>query len=161
MRQQCPTGRIEALATAVLGGNYKGLSSQSYGVSRTHIWMWALDSKKGWAPENWWLWTVVLEKTLRSPLDSKEIKPVHPKGNQPWLFIGRTDAEAEAPILWAPDAERQEEKGVTEDGIIDSVDMSLSKLQEMVKDGEAWHAAVHEVTKSQTGLSNWTMAFGR
>ena len=78
--------------------------SQSYGFSRSHVQMWELDYKESWAPKNWCFWTVVLEKTLESPLDCKEIKPVHPKGNQFWIFIGRTDAEAEAPILWPPDA---------------------------------------------------------
>ena len=77
---------------------------QSYGFSSSHVRMWELDNKKGWAPKNWCLSTVVLEKTLESPLDSKEIKSVHPKGNQPWIFTGRTDAEAEAPIHWPPDA---------------------------------------------------------
>ena len=94
--------------------------------------MWELDHKEGWAPKNWCFWTVVLEKTLESSLDCKEIKPVNPKGNQPWIFIGRSDAEAEAPILWPPDAKnwlfgkdpgarkdwRQEEKGMTEDGMV-------------------------------------------
>ena len=78
----------------------KGPSSQSYGFSSSHLWMWELDHKENWALKNWCFWTVVLEKTLESPLDCKEIKPVHPKGNQSWMFIGRTDAEAEAPILW-------------------------------------------------------------
>ena len=94
--------------------------------------MWELDCEEGWAPKNWCFWTVVLEKTLESPLDSKEIQPVHPKGNQPWIFIGRTDAEAEAPLLWPPDVKnrltgkdpdagkgwRQEEKGTTEDEMV-------------------------------------------
>ena len=78
----------------------KGLSSQSYGCSSGHVWMWELDYEESWAPKNWCFWTVVLENTLESPLDCKEIKPVNPKGNQSWIFIGRTDAEAEAPILW-------------------------------------------------------------
>ena len=117
---------------------------------------------------------MVLEKTLESPLDSKEIKPVNPKGNQLWIFIGRTDAETEVPVLCTPDAKswfirkdldaekdwRQEEKGMTEDEMvrwhINSMDMSLSKLWEMMKDGKVWRAAVHGVTKSQTLLSNWT-----
>ena len=110
----------------------KGLSSQGYGFSSSHVWMWELDYKESWVPKNWCFWTVVLEKTLESPLDCKEFQPVYPKGNQSWMFIGRTDAEAETPILrppdvksWLtgkdPDAERdwgQEEKGTTEDGIV-------------------------------------------
>ena len=81
----------------------KGLYSQSYGFSSSHVWMWELDHKEDWAPKNWCFWTVVLEKTLESPLDCKEIKPVNPKRHQPWIFIGRTDAEAEDPLLWPPD----------------------------------------------------------
>ena len=81
----------------------KGPSSQSYGFSTGHGWMWKLDYKESWAQKNWCFWTVVLEKTLESPLDSKEIQPVHPKENQSWMFTGRTDAEAETPILWSPD----------------------------------------------------------
>ena len=133
--------------------------------------MWELDYKESWAPENWCFWTVVLEKTLESPLDCKEIQPVHPKGNQPWIFTGRTDAEAEAPVLWPPDVKswfigkypdagqdwKQEEKGTTEDEMFGwhKPSMSLSKLQEMVKDREDWHAAVHGVTEIQTWLSDW------
>ena len=82
----------------------KGPSSQGYGFSSSHVWMWELDYKESWVQENWCFWSVVLEKTLASPLDCKEIQAVSPKGNQSWIFIGRTDAEAEAPILWAPDA---------------------------------------------------------
>ena len=107
----------------------KNLSSQSYGFSSSHVWMWELDYKEIWAPKNWYFWTMVLEKTRESPLDCKEIQPVHPKGDQSWLFIGRMDVEAETPILWPPhakswligkdsDARRdwgQEEKGTTED----------------------------------------------
>ena len=118
--------------------------------------------------------SVILEKTFESSLNYKEIKPVDSKGNQPWIFIGRTEGEVEAPILWPPDVKsqlirkdpdagkdwKQEEKGTKEDemvdGIINSMDMSLSKIQEMVKDREAWHVAVYGVTKSQTWLNDWT-----
>ena len=82
----------------------RGLSSQSYGFSSTHVWMWELDYKESWALKNWCFWTVVLEETLESPLDCKEIQPVHPKGDQFWVFIGRTDVEAETLVLWPPDA---------------------------------------------------------
>ena len=109
----------------------KGPSSESYGFSSSHVWMWELDHKESWAPKNWCFWTVVLEKTLESPLDCK-IKPVSPKGNKSWMFNGRTDAEDEAPILWPPDMKNwliwkdpdagkdwgQEEKGTTEDEMV-------------------------------------------
>ena len=78
-------------------------ASQSYGFSSSHVWMWELDYKESWALKNWCFWTVVLETTVQSPLDCKEIQPVHPKGNKSWIFIGRTDVEAETPILWLPD----------------------------------------------------------
>ena len=107
----------------------KGPSSQGYGFSSGHVWMWELDYKESWAQKNWCFWTVVLEKTLESPLDCKEVQPVHPKGDQSWVFTGRTDAEAETPVLWLPDAKNwligkdpdagrdwgQEGKGTTED----------------------------------------------
>ena len=82
----------------------KGPSSQSYGFSSSHVWMWELDYKESWVLKNWCFWTVMLEKTLESPVDCKEIQPVHPKGNQSWIFIGRTDGKAETPILWPPHA---------------------------------------------------------
>ena len=124
--------------------------------------------------ENWCFWTVVLEKTLESPLYCKEIRPVNPKGNQSWIFIARTNAEAESPVFWSPDTknkliEKILMKGYIEgkrreglqrmrwlDSITDSTDMNLSKLQETVKDREAWHATVYGVTKNRTWLSNWT-----
>jgi len=136
--------------------------------------MWELDQKQGGALKNWCFWTGVLEKTLESPLDCK-IKPVSPKGNQPQIFIGRTDPEAEAPILSLPDAKswvtgkdpdagkdwRQEKKGVTKDEMLGWhhwLNMSLSKLWEIVKDREAWSAEVHGLVKRWTQLSNWTIA---
>ena len=110
----------------------KGPSSQGYSFSSSHEWMWELEYKESWVQKNWCFWTVVLEKALESPLDSKEIQSVHPKGNQSWIFIGRTDAEAETPILWPPDVKnwligkdrnvgkdwKREEKGTTEDKMV-------------------------------------------
>ena len=139
---------------------------QSYSFSGSHVWMWDLDHKEGWALKNWCFWTVMLEKTIESPLDSKEIKGFNPKRYQSWIVIGRTDAEAEAPLFWPPDVNSQllektlmlvKFEGRRRRGwqrmrwlysITDSVDMNLSKLWEILKDTEAWRAAVHAVTKS-------------
>ena len=150
-------------------------SSQGFSFSSSHVWMWELDCEESWAPKNWCFSTVVvLEKTLENPLDCKEIQPVHPKRNQSWIFIGRTDFEAETLILWPldvknwligkdPDAEtdwRREEKGTTEDETVrwhhQHNGMSLSKRRKLVMDRKAWLVAVHGIAKSQTWLSDWT-----
>ena len=148
--------------------------SQGYDFSNGHVWMWELDDKESWAPKNWCFWTMVLEKTLESPLDCKEIQPVHPKGDQSWVFIGRTDAKAETPILWPPDAKswligkdpdagrdwEQEEKGTTEDEMAGwHHRLNGHEFEQILGESEGqgilmccspWDS------KSQTRLSNWT-----
>ena len=149
-------------------------SSQSYGFSSSHVWMWELDYKESWAWKNWCLWIVVLEKTLEGPLDCKEIQPVHPKENQSWIFIGGTDVEAETPILWPPDMKnwltgkdpdagkdwRREEKGMTEDEMtgwhhwLDGHE--FEQAPRVVDDREAWCAAIQWVTElDMTKQLNW------
>ena len=142
----------------------KDLSSQSCGFSSSHVWMWELDHKESWVLKNWCFWTVVLEKTLESPLDCKEIHPVHPKGNQSWVFIGRTDAEAETPILWPPDAKnwvigkdpdagkdwKQEKKGMTEDGHEFEQALGFGDGQGSLAYCSPWGR------KESDTLSNWT-----
>ena len=136
--------------------------------------MWELDCEESWVLKNWCFWTVVLDKTLESPLDCKEILPVHPKGDQSWVFTGRTDAEAETPILWqhmqrtdslektlmlggiGGKKRRGRHRMWWLDGITDLIDMSSSKLWELVMDREAWRAVIHGVENIRTWLSDWT-----
>ena len=142
-------------------------SSQGYGFSSGHVWMWELDSEESWGPKNWCFWTVVLEKTLESLLDCKEVQPVHPKGDESWVFIERNDAKAGTPILWPPHAKSWfiwkdpdagkdwgwEVKGMTEDEIVGWHDrLNGHEFEQTPRDGEAWCAAVHGVPKSRTWL---------
>ena len=140
----------------------KGPSSQSYGFSSRHAWMWELKCREGQAQKNWCFWTVVLEKTLKSSLDCNEIKPVNPKGNQSWIFMGRTDAEAEAPILWPRDAKnqligkdpdpgkdwRQEEKGMTEDQMVGwHHQLNVHEFEQAPGNGEGWGLKESDTTE--------------
>ena len=135
--------------------------------------MWELDGEESWAPKNWCFWTVVLEKTLESPMDCKEIQPVHSEGDQFWVFIGRTDAKAETPVLWPPHVKswligrlwcweglgaggEGDDRGEMAGCHHRPMDMSLSELWELVMNREAWSAAIHGITKSRTWLSDWT-----
>ena len=146
---------------------------QSHGFSSSQVWMWKLDHKEGRESKNLCFWTVVLEKTLESPLDSKEIKPVHSKGDQPWVFFGRNDAKAETLVLWPPHAKSWligkdwfwEGLGAGGEGDDRGWDgwmasptqwMSVSELQELVMDRETWRAVVHGLAKSRTRLSDWS-----
>ena len=154
----------------------KGPSSQGYGFSSGHVWMWELDCEESWAPKNWCFWTVVLEKTLERPLDCKEIQPVHPKGDQSWVFFGRNDAKAETPVLWPPHAKRwligkdsdagrdwgQEEKGMTEDemaGWHHRLDGRESEWTPGVGDGQGGLACCDSWGRKESDTTerlNWT-----
>ena len=162
-----------AMVSKNYGWRNKGPSSQGYSFSSSHVWMWELDHNKSWVQKNWCFWTVVLEKTLESPLDCKEIQPVNPKGDQSWVFIGRTDVEAETPILWPPYAKswliwkdpepgkdwRQEEKGTTEDEMVRwHHQLNGHELEGTlgVGDGQGGLACCGSwVAKSRTWLSDW------
>ena len=152
----------------------KGPSSQSYGFSSSHVWMWELDCKEIWAPENGCLWTVVLKKTLESPLDCKEIQPVHPKGDQSWVFNGglmlklklqyfghlmrSVDSLEKTMMIRGIEVRRRRGRQRMRclEGITDSMDMSLGEFRDLVIDREVWHAVIHGVANSGTLLSNWT-----
>ena len=149
----------------------KGPSSQSYGFSISHVGMWHLDYKESWAPKNWCFWTVMLKKTLENLLDSKEIQPVHPKGNQSWMFIGRTNAEVEPPVLWPPDAKkwligkdpdagkdwRREKKGTTEDEMVSPTQWTWVWINSMSWWWTGRPGMLQSMgSQSRTRLSDWT-----
>ena len=159
----------------------KGPSSQSYGFSSSHVWIWELDYKENWVPKNWCFWTVVLEKTLEIPLDCKEIQPVHLKGSQSWIFIGRTDAEAKTPILLPSDAKnwltwkdpaagkncRREEKGMTENEMVGWHHWCDGyEFEQAVGDGEGQGSLVcsspwHKESDTTEGLNNHKLWKGK
>ena len=167
---------VETVSDFIFGGSNKGPSSQGYGFSSGHVWMWELDCEESWGPKNWCFWTVVLEKTLEIPLDCKEIQPVHSKGNQSWVFIGRTDVKAETQVLRPPDAKRwltgketdagrywgQEEKGMREDEMagwhhwLDGHEFEWSLGAGVGQGGPACCDSWGQKEKDTTERLNWT-----